>query len=591
MNCTLVVCCHSGRRRMEQWKATNGTVEGDEWNSGRRRMEQPSPGGVKHRDPRENPPTNGIVRHDSHIRKSGVNRPSIETGSPWWEASREIAQTIVISKQHHDLQQRSECGGNACRPRWKEDSRGMKRRPCPGGRENQYQERPDEPFLPPFPSSSLAGTGLCVARGGLVVRLLISHPGEPGSIPGGVARGFSHVGIVPYDAAGRRVFSGISHFPRTWIPALLHTHVTALSSALKTSMLRAAQISPLHLNYLLYILIFKETAHETNGSKKPKHGEHTCLNEAVVTLRRRRCDFQREDSGPILQPASRAVVQHTSPSQPTLLPRQLTTSTRLRFANSKPGTISTAGGEAVIDFVGGSGHAALILADQQAHPADVRRGSRQTHPHRSEGKPSQTANISSTSYGTVGFDFRSISNKLDDGSTARRFSALLVWATGRWEPVLLSPVSLCFEHGKKYHLGLNLSTRGDVAARASVHSPQRRTGFDSRRDCSRVFRTWESYRHRLLFGRLSRVSPVSPTLAFRRCSVPISFDLHRNRQLSPRSIGFVDTHKTPCDRVKRCWERKRKIKALECVNVSPVASANRTYVASLAISPRIPLTK
>ncbi|KAJ8870554.1 hypothetical protein PR048_029577 [Dryococelus australis] len=40
----------------------------------------------KHRretgDPRENPRTNGIVRHDSHMRKSGVTRPGIEPGSP-----------------------------------------------------------------------------------------------------------------------------------------------------------------------------------------------------------------------------------------------------------------------------------------------------------------------------------------------------------------------------------------------------------------------------------------------------------------------------------------------------------------------------
>ncbi|KAJ8867313.1 hypothetical protein PR048_031114 [Dryococelus australis] len=37
---------------------------------------------------------------------------------------------------------------------------------------------------------------------------------EPGSIPGWVAPGFSHVGIVPDNAAGRRVFSVISRFPR-----------------------------------------------------------------------------------------------------------------------------------------------------------------------------------------------------------------------------------------------------------------------------------------------------------------------------------------------------------------------------------------
>ncbi|KAJ8867519.1 hypothetical protein PR048_031321 [Dryococelus australis] len=71
VNCGLVDCCHSGRRRLGQL----------------------SPGGVKHHVGQwlmggGNTPTNDIVRHDSHIRKSGVIRPGIEAGSPWWEASR-----------------------------------------------------------------------------------------------------------------------------------------------------------------------------------------------------------------------------------------------------------------------------------------------------------------------------------------------------------------------------------------------------------------------------------------------------------------------------------------------------------------------
>ncbi|KAJ8871020.1 hypothetical protein PR048_027323 [Dryococelus australis] len=37
---------------------------------------------------RENPPTSGIVRHDIHLRKSGVTLPGIEPGSPLWEAGR-----------------------------------------------------------------------------------------------------------------------------------------------------------------------------------------------------------------------------------------------------------------------------------------------------------------------------------------------------------------------------------------------------------------------------------------------------------------------------------------------------------------------
>ncbi|KAJ8875273.1 hypothetical protein PR048_023168 [Dryococelus australis] len=45
------------------------------------------------RDPREDPPTNGIVRHYSHMRKSGVTRPGMEPGSPRWEARRLTAQS------------------------------------------------------------------------------------------------------------------------------------------------------------------------------------------------------------------------------------------------------------------------------------------------------------------------------------------------------------------------------------------------------------------------------------------------------------------------------------------------------------------
>ncbi|KAJ8871573.1 hypothetical protein PR048_027899 [Dryococelus australis] len=49
-------------------------------------------------------------------------------------------------------------------------------------------------------------------RGDVVVRLLASHQCEQGSIPGRVTPGFSHVGIVPDDVSGRRVFTGISRF-------------------------------------------------------------------------------------------------------------------------------------------------------------------------------------------------------------------------------------------------------------------------------------------------------------------------------------------------------------------------------------------
>ncbi|KAJ8897246.1 hypothetical protein PR048_002592 [Dryococelus australis] len=49
------------------------------------------------------------------------------------------------------------------------------------------------------------------------------HLGVPSSIPGEVAPGFSYVGIVPDNAAGRRVFSELSSFRRSFTPTMLHT--------------------------------------------------------------------------------------------------------------------------------------------------------------------------------------------------------------------------------------------------------------------------------------------------------------------------------------------------------------------------------
>ncbi|KAJ8893926.1 hypothetical protein PR048_006527 [Dryococelus australis] len=76
----------------------------------------------------------------------------------------------------------------------------------------------------PFPSPSHSGAAQDLTvkshqniftHFALCTYLCIIH-GEPGSIPSRVA-GFSQVGIMPDDAVGRRVFSGISRFPRPFI--------------------------------------------------------------------------------------------------------------------------------------------------------------------------------------------------------------------------------------------------------------------------------------------------------------------------------------------------------------------------------------
>ncbi|KAJ8890223.1 hypothetical protein PR048_009731 [Dryococelus australis] len=90
-------------------------------------------------------------------------------------------------------------------------------------------------------------------RGGIVVRLLVSHKGELSSIPGWFAPGFSHVGIVPDDAAGRRrAFLGISRLPALAFRRRCSTLTAFLPRWLLRS--RVAQIPPptmaiLNLNF------------------------------------------------------------------------------------------------------------------------------------------------------------------------------------------------------------------------------------------------------------------------------------------------------------------------------------------------------
>ncbi|KAJ8874250.1 hypothetical protein PR048_025093 [Dryococelus australis] len=135
----------------------------------------------------------GTVLHDPHLRKPGMSRPGIEPGSPWWEA---ISQTT--------------------QPPWSRDKsedwsgQGKRVNSTKAGLENSCCGNIHH---------SLGGYG------DVVVRLLASHLGKLGYIPGRVTPGFSYVGTALDDSAGGRVFSGSSRFPRSYIPALLHTHL------------------------------------------------------------------------------------------------------------------------------------------------------------------------------------------------------------------------------------------------------------------------------------------------------------------------------------------------------------------------------
>ncbi|KAJ8888404.1 hypothetical protein PR048_007894 [Dryococelus australis] len=82
------------------------------------------------------------------------------------------------------------------------------------------------PSLNPLPHDPLREAFVGVQGPAVAERLACSPPTKANRVyyPARVTPGFSYVGIVPDDAAGRRVFSGISRFPRPFIPALLHTH-------------------------------------------------------------------------------------------------------------------------------------------------------------------------------------------------------------------------------------------------------------------------------------------------------------------------------------------------------------------------------
>ncbi|KAJ8878511.1 hypothetical protein PR048_019089 [Dryococelus australis] len=163
-----------------------------------------------------NEPTSGIVRLDSHVRESESYPPGIEPCSPGWEASG-LSTTPPRPHLTSDLRG-SLFEIRACSPPTKAN-----RVQFPAGDCCSIEET--EKFV--GGTSGRCGNGPRKRRGsgGVVVRLLASHLGEPDSISGGVAPGFSQVGTVPGRCRWTAGFLGDLPFPRPFIPALLHTHL------------------------------------------------------------------------------------------------------------------------------------------------------------------------------------------------------------------------------------------------------------------------------------------------------------------------------------------------------------------------------
>ncbi|KAJ8898386.1 hypothetical protein PR048_003746 [Dryococelus australis] len=252
------------------------------------------------RDPREDPPTNAIARHDSHVRKSGGDRvgnrtwfaqvggkraarSGAEVGlSPMTVACLPQPSTILPPRQHCSLPHaKDKVDGSLwlhttnlrvptlnCSPADTSSEHGdvwivgtyllvcMKKLHESILSSLEWWLKKQWIIITPlFAQGVIRRVTLFLmdlknwvspkqGRGGVVVRLLASHIGEPGSIPGGFAYGSSHVGIEPDDTTGRQVFSGMSHFPRPCIPSVFR-YLAPPSSALKISMLRSAHFSPI----------------------------------------------------------------------------------------------------------------------------------------------------------------------------------------------------------------------------------------------------------------------------------------------------------------------------------------------------------
>ncbi|KAJ8869174.1 hypothetical protein PR048_030744 [Dryococelus australis] len=160
-------------------------------------------------DHRENPPTNNITRHDSHLRKIPVTRPGIEPGSPRWEASVLIAQPPCPQNPRRSLAELSTCNLTRTCPAAKGESCELlktwfHRKASRYGR-HYSQSRC-------FSLQTPLNLHACIPP---TANRVQSPAGSPES---------SQVGLVTDDAVGRRVFSGISRFPSPFIPASLHVN-------------------------------------------------------------------------------------------------------------------------------------------------------------------------------------------------------------------------------------------------------------------------------------------------------------------------------------------------------------------------------
>ncbi|KAJ8881244.1 hypothetical protein PR048_017720 [Dryococelus australis] len=118
------------------------------------------------------------------------------------------------------------------------------------------------------------------------VDTLASHQCEPGSIPGRVT-GFSQVGIVPDDAVGQRIFSGISRFPA---PSFRHRSIFTSIKLIGSQDLVVKNRPNLFTHSLYYFEGSKTTSRHLTGrtcsdSRRGRNQMFTCETRGKRYLR------------------------------------------------------------------------------------------------------------------------------------------------------------------------------------------------------------------------------------------------------------------------------------------------------------------
>ncbi|KAJ8894229.1 hypothetical protein PR048_006841 [Dryococelus australis] len=251
----ILLACAAGLRGMSGYLTSPTRMKRGEYGAARE-----CKGGRKRMFPAKNPQRSVIVWHDPHVRKSGerthreANLPRLggrRVVQPLNHRGSRLSTICIIPpmlKAVHDKTNPKNFDKKTLWPRFSQ-STSSSTAAIRGKEQKEVQQ---------FKSS-------------MEQSLLASQQGKPGSIPDRATPGLWHVGIVPDDAAGLRVFSTISCFTPPFRSCAAPYSRQSLTLTLKTSLLTAAPISS--LTHHLVALTASSSSHVTDAGNSSRYHE------------------------------------------------------------------------------------------------------------------------------------------------------------------------------------------------------------------------------------------------------------------------------------------------------------------------------